>query len=260
MSDFGVYYTCYTEIEAVEYSLEVLYSIYPECPVYLVSDGGRDYSYLEKKHPFLKTKLERDSRGWCQGKYAGEGLLKTFKDDDTHQKLYDTALTWIERNKAAVDYAQKPYMLMMETDVLVRGKLTMPKNAKLTGPLVNSDQNGGWRKVLAKIDGALDIYSWGWPYIYESAAFNEVYDFVKNNDGLFHELIYSDYRFGAAGDVTIPVLFGAVGYRQSINPEVTECLRNPAWKNTTHPLLHQYREKYPENSSTYDGTHAKEKQ
>ena len=60
MSDFGVFYTCYKEKEAVEYSLATLFSVYPECPVYLVSDGGHDYSYLESKYPTLKTELEEE--------------------------------------------------------------------------------------------------------------------------------------------------------------------------------------------------------
>ena len=257
MSDFGVFYSCYTETNAVEYSLEVLYSIYPKCPVYLVSDGGSDYSYLEKKHPFLKTTLAEDTRGWVQGAGAGPMLKRTFTEKDTHQKLYNTALTYLERSKAGVDYAQKPYMLAMETDVLVRGKLTMPTQAKLTGPAQNSCPNAGWREVLSKIDGAIDIYKWGWPYIYESNAFNEVYDFVKNNDDIFHDLVYSDVRFGPSCDVMIPVLFAALGYEQSISNEVTECLRNPGWRNSGHPLVHQFREKYPKKDSGYDGTHAK---
>ena len=61
--DFGVFYTCFTEYEAVEYSLDVLYSIYPEVPVYLISDGGSDYSNLSGKFKNAEFLLEYDSRG-----------------------------------------------------------------------------------------------------------------------------------------------------------------------------------------------------
>jgi hypothetical protein len=65
--DFGVFYTCYTEKKAVDYSLEILYGIYPNVPVYLISDGGEDYSDIKNKYSSrgfnLKTFLEEDSRG-----------------------------------------------------------------------------------------------------------------------------------------------------------------------------------------------------
>ena len=59
--DFGVFYTCYTEKRAVDYSLEVLYSIYKDVPVYLVSDGGSDFSDLERKYNGSRSKETRSS-------------------------------------------------------------------------------------------------------------------------------------------------------------------------------------------------------
>ena len=91
MSKFGVWYTCYKEREAIEYSLEKLYEIYPECPVYLVSDGGYDYSYLEEKHPFLKTFLEYDSRGWCQ-------MLTPEQINNIHTEELQEKLMKVKRN------------------------------------------------------------------------------------------------------------------------------------------------------------------
>ena len=65
--EFGVFYTCYTEKKAVDYSLEILYGIYPNVPVHLISDGGENYSDIEDKYSSLgfniKSFLEEDSRG-----------------------------------------------------------------------------------------------------------------------------------------------------------------------------------------------------
>jgi hypothetical protein len=46
---FGVFYTCFKEEDAVGYSVFVLKNYYPDCPIYLVSDGGSDYSFLENQ-------------------------------------------------------------------------------------------------------------------------------------------------------------------------------------------------------------------
>ena len=62
MSDIGVFYKCYKEREAVEYSLEKLYQVYPDCPVYLASDGGHDYSDLMTVHQNLKSERFHDNQ------------------------------------------------------------------------------------------------------------------------------------------------------------------------------------------------------
>jgi hypothetical protein len=49
-------------------------------------------------------------------------------------------------------------------------------------------------------------------------------------------------------------MFAALGYDEIQNPELTECLRNPNWRNSGHPLLHQFREYYP--TSNYSGRHS----
>ena len=47
--EVGFFYSVFKEKKAVDYSVEQLKIYYPESKVYLVSDGGLDYSYLEKK-------------------------------------------------------------------------------------------------------------------------------------------------------------------------------------------------------------------
>ena len=50
MNNLGVFFTCYTELEAVEYSIDLLETVYPDIPVYIVSDGGSDYSFISEKY------------------------------------------------------------------------------------------------------------------------------------------------------------------------------------------------------------------
>ena len=162
----------------------------------------------------------------------------------------------MRRQKRAADWCNKPFMLMMETDVLVRGKLNIPPNTTLLGSRINSGLNKELRDVVDSVPGSTPVNTWGWPLIYSTEAFNDVWDFIVNNDDVFRALVKADYRFGCAGDVTTPVCFALRGYAEVPNPDLTECIRNPHWKTSAHPLLHQFREKYPESGSGYDGRHS----
>ena len=53
-------------------------------------------------------------------------------------------------------------------------------------------------------------------------------------------------------DALYPVLFALVGEEETFWGDIVECFRNPNWRNTEHPLVHQYREHYPKTSEGYD--------
>jgi hypothetical protein len=81
----GVFYTCYTEKAAVEFSLDMLFEIYPEIRVYLVSDGGSDYSFLNSK-PYGNN-LKRVAFAYCGSLWARghrlssqQGLIRLYPD------------------------------------------------------------------------------------------------------------------------------------------------------------------------------------
>ena len=76
----GVFFTCYTEEEAVKYSIDKLKEIYPDVPVYLVSDGGSDFSQIKEKYRDVETRLEKVR--YAAPKFT---LNKHFKS----RKIYD---------------------------------------------------------------------------------------------------------------------------------------------------------------------------
>ena len=71
MKSVGFFYTVFTEKKAVEYSIEQLRKWYPSSPIYLVSDGGLDFSYLKNDYDDLETKLEEDTISETFGITAG---------------------------------------------------------------------------------------------------------------------------------------------------------------------------------------------
>ena len=43
---------------------------------------------------------------------------------------------------------------------------------------------------------------------------------------------------------SLPLIFALVGEEETFNPDIVECNRNPNWRNTTQPLVHQFKEFY----------------
>jgi hypothetical protein len=248
----GVFYTCYTEREAVEFSLDKLYEIYPEIKVYLVSDGGCDYSFLNSKHygDNLKTLLEDDTRG----------KIPTFTSNDFRlnsnmEYIKSSISIFLDRIKRSIEFTNSEYTLVMEPDVLVRGKLNIPEGSIFLGSKVNSGLNGELRNIVKSVPGSIDVNNWGaTPAIFRNQDFLKAYDLLMKDEDLFNRICNSEYRL-AYYDVLFAVIFALIGVPEEINSDIVECFRDPNWMNSSKPLVHQYRAKYPLSTEGYDGTH-----
>tara|TARA_B100000683_G_C12360798_1_gene502978 strand:+ start:141 stop:956 length:816 start_codon:yes stop_codon:yes gene_type:complete len=252
---FGVFYTCYTEKTAVEYSLKIFRKIYPEVPVLLVSDGGSDYSDLEQKFKHLKTSLGEDSRG-----HIPDLTQDSFRKEENQNEIKKSIYIFLERIKKAIAFCGNPeWMLVMEPDVLVRGKLNFPEGEHLLGSRVNEGLSTELRTALSNIPGAIDVNTWGvTPAVFRTSSFLKVCDWIENNEEDFSKLCMADYRL-AYYDVMFAVMFGVVGYHEAVNPDIIECFRDPSWQTSHHPLVHQFRAMYPKSFEGYVGTHIKHK-
>lgn len=256
MNSFGVFYTCFTEYDAVDYSINLLKQNYPECPIFLVSDGGSDYTALEIKYSKLKTVMRHDSRGILQ-----KMTYEKWNQPGMRHKIFDSVMEFFNRNLMAIDYCQTENILIMEPDVLVRGHLTTFPNRTigLLGSCINKPTHDTFmqmRNRLRQISGAVDIAHFGsTPAFYNVKAMLEVIDFVQKNNNIVREFIDIDPAFSCY-DIFLTMLFAACGYAETYNPDIVECIRNPSWGGTHHPLVHQFREKYPSKNAGYTGRHA----
>lgn len=253
---FGVFYTCFKEEDAVGYSIFVLKHYYPDCPIYLVSDGGSDYSFLDNKFTNIKTKISYDSRGISQG------LTKEkWTDPLVREEVLESVNEFFRRNLDAIEYCNKESILIMEPDVLIRGQLTTfpTKTNVLLGTRINQPDHEEFfkiRSILKEIPGSVDPTHYGsTPAFYNSEAMKKVADFVFNNQNIVKKLVDTDPVF-VCYDVFLTVLFAACGYHEIFNPDIIECYRNPNWPNTNHPMLHQFRLYYPKKNTGYTGRHA----
>lgn len=237
MVSLGFFYSCYNEKNAIDNSIKKLRLHYPDSPIYLVSDGGFDFTYLTEIYSNIFVSLEDDTMS-----DTFKITDKNFKEDIHQNAIKKCASTVIGRLKAAIEYCKTDYIVMMDPDALVRGKLNIPLGAKLLGSRVNIGFPQGLKDVLSGIDGAKVVDCWGaTPAIFESNSFIEASS-KFNNDIL--DMLSLEFYAIYAHDVLLPIVFSLIGEEEVFNPDITECNRDPSWKNNNKPLVHQYKEYY----------------
>lgn len=252
MKTVGFLYSVYKEKRATEYSIEQLRKHYPESSIYLVSDGGMDFSYLEKEYGDLKTLLEEDTMSDTFNITAGttgcDYIVGNYREPFYQEAIKKCAYTVLDRVTRAIEYCNYPdWMVMCDPDCLIRGRLNFPDDGKILGSRINCCLPEGYRNILNSIDGAISISRWGAsPCVFEVSTFLralEKFRYLDTTEDLLDKLCKEFYAM-YAHDVLFPTLFALVGEEETFNPDVVECTRNPNWRNTQHPLVHQFREYY----------------
>ena len=235
----GVLYTVFNEKNAVDFSIKKLKEVYPDIPVYLVSDGGHDFSYLENEYTNIKANMDVDTMG-----ATFKITDKNFKEEVHQKSMKKCSLAVLERLDKCIEYCNTDYILMMDPDTLVRGELNIPDGAKLLGSRINKGFPDKFKKTLTKVPGGISINHWGaTPAIFEVESFKKAYSVLKDNMDVYDELCMSFYAM-YAHDVLLPTLYALIGIEETFNPNIVECSRNKNWKKTTHPLVHQFKEYY----------------
>jgi len=235
----GFFFSCYKENRAVENSLSELRKHYPDNPIYLVSDGGFDFNYLKDSYDNLFVSLEEDT------------MSSTFNitDQNWREEVHQNAIIQatyavLNRLERAIEYCQTDYILMMDPDALVRGQLNIPEGVKLLGSRVNTGLPVELQVVLSRIPGAKVINCWGaTPALFETKTFMDSWTRLKASPKVMDAFIDSFYAI-YAHDVLLPLVFALAGEEETFNPDIVECNRNPNWRNTSQPLVHQFKEFY----------------
>ena len=247
IEDIGFIYNCvFKQRSATIRSIEATREVYPEAKTYLVSDGGLDYSFLEDEN--LKFSMEEDTVSATKNT-GGHNFLLPENQEAEKKRMAAT----IRRLEAGIEYCGNPeWICMTEPDVLIRGRISHPDNAKLLGTRVNHawhsdgclDQFMGMNMLLGEIDGAIPVIRWGAvPVIFHTETFLKGLKVYKDNFELLDKLTEKHYNPGAF-DIFVDLIFALIGEQEVYSSEYTECLRNPIWKDSEHPIVHQYREYY----------------
>lgn len=252
MKTVGFFYSVFKEKRATEYSIKQLRNHYPESSIYLVSDGGLDFSYLEEEYENLKTLLEEDTMSDTFNITAGatgcDYVVGNYREPFYQEAIKKCAYTILDRVSRAIEYCGNPdWMVMCDPDCLIRGQLNFSDDGKILGSRINCCLPEGYRNILSSIDGAIPISRWGAsPCVFEVSTFLkalEKFRYLDTTEDLLDKLCKEFYAM-YAHDVLFPTLFALIGEEEVFNADVVECTRNLNWKNTNHPLVHQFREYY----------------
>ena len=250
IDDIGFVYNCvFKQKQAFIRSVEAIREVYPDSKIYAVSDGGLDYSFLEDEN-FIFS-MEDDFKSPLKN-IDGDNFLLPEHQEATKKEMAKT----LERVEKGIEVCGNPeWICMTEPDVLIRGILTYPENGKLLGSRINCatvsqkclDQFMGMNSLLSEIENATPVLRWGAvPVLFHTETFLKALKLYKENFNILDKLTEKHYAPGTF-DLFIGLIFALVGEPEVFNSEVTECLRNPQWYTSHHPIVHQYREYYQDS-------------
>ena len=255
INDIGFIYNCvFKQKAAFIHSVEKIRESYPESKIYVVSDGGLDYSFLQDEN--LETTLEEDTVSPLKG-IGHHNFL-----EPEHQKVIKRGMAaTLDRVQRGIKFCGNPeWICMTEPDVLIRGRVSHPEGAKLLGTRINYawytddcvEMFMGMNELIAQIEGSVPVVRWGSvPVIFHTETFLKALKVYQDNFELLDKLTEKHYAPGTF-DLFMGIIFSLVGESETFSPEYTECLRNPDWETSGHPIVHQYREFY-EDSDHYVG-------
>ena len=114
IDDIGFIYNCvFKQKKAFEHSVEAIRRVYRDAKIYVVSDGGLDYSYMEDEN--LKFSMEEDTVSPARA-VNGDNF-----ETPEHQKIIKTGMAaTLRRLEAGIEYCGNPeWICMTEPDVLI---------------------------------------------------------------------------------------------------------------------------------------------
>ena len=254
IDSIGFIYNCvFKQKNAFVRSVEAIREVYPESKIYAVSDGGLDYSFLEDEN--FTFSMEEDFKSALKN-IGGENFLLPEHQEATRKEMAAT----LRRVEKGIEVCGNPeWICMTEPDVLIRGRITHPENAKLLGMRTNRSWllgDGvspsveglktvmGLNSILAQVDGSIPILRWGAvPVIFHTETFLKALKVYKDNFDIVDQFADKHYAPGTF-DLFIGLIMALVGEPEVYSEEFTECLRHPDWKTNGKPIVHQYREFY----------------
>lgn len=241
----GLFVTCYDEKEAIEFALRSANSIYPNIPIFINCEGKIDFSGLKSEGLNLKAQHFEDTLSSVLKINEQNYLLP-----ENQRAIINATVSIVKRIVFGWIFLRSEYILLHCPDTLIRGELNIPEGTELLGSRVNKFTWQKTNELLVK-NGGLEITHFGAvPAIFRVDTFLEALEKTVSIPNFWNDLASSFYA-PFSHDLLLPILFSLVGKIEEFNPEITECTRNPGWKLSTHPLLHQFREHYPKRINKY---------
>ena len=219
LETLGAFYHCYRDPEATRHVLRHFRRHYPVATVHLISDGGADFTEMAAEF------------GCVYFHERNIGLqIRTGKE---------TMHEWIRRVLRVCEQCPEDWILTLEDDVLVRGKLHVPQY-QIAGP------RQGWQLYNGRPI---------WPYIQSRHP-----ELVNNGYGggggsmfnrrtavacIRHYLDNEDFDEWrrmtgyVASDIWLTTMFMVCGYQFGPGEDLAECIRDLDWRTSGRAVVHQ---------------------
>jgi hypothetical protein len=240
MNTIAVYHQCFNNKRATEFALKNFKKYNTDSTYYLISDGGLDFSDVAEKYD-------------CN--YYNDNLNVGMNNLNSSQ-----AMVILKRLKYCFDSSNAKYILLMEDDILCRGKIEINENFDLAGADTKNNLIGekalDYIRKKYNVNPNVNWYNACGGSILNKNIFEENYEklqkFILEDHDYIREKLSGDlfencpnysWTYGWM-DQMINFLYMICDKKISINPEHIECLRDPMWQSKPHKLVHQYKFNY----------------
>jgi len=235
----GAYYQAYDNLKATEFVLKNFRNVFPDSPIYLISDGGKDLSGLAKKYNCFYAYLN-NLRG------GPSGVGNDYYDTDTMLEAW-------RRHKLAVDACGTDYIMILEDDVWVTKPFFFDEDFHMRGGKVGSSYSLETRQLILSKGGKMHpqaVYGASGGAIYSSNTFLSIYDSViediRKNESKYLSYVTDDgrncYKQIAAIDCSLTFYFNLNGYTYEHADWHADVGRVDNWHK--YPVIHSYKEYY----------------
>jgi hypothetical protein len=248
MNTLGAMLTCYDEIDAVKHCINEFRIYYPNEKIFIVTESNVDYSKFFKKDKNIVAIQDEDTMSfYCNN----SELFATYKTEDNQIKIKKAVTAFLKRVDTAIKFCNSDYLLLMDPDVLVRGRLTIPNGVGLLGSLTNKNVPSGVNDYLCSVAGATTIDAWGaTPGIFNTKLFYKAYN-VFNSNKIFLDRFALEWPAFYAHDIIIPTIFALIGEKEIYNNDFTECNTDSNWKINNKVLVHHFKKYYPDAKNKF---------
>jgi hypothetical protein len=223
MKTFGAYHQCFKNRKATEFAIEQFRKYNPDTPYFLLSDAGDDFSDLAEKYN-------------CIWVYDNKNVGMDYLPPEDAMVLYDRLVNCFETLKT-------DYVMLMEDDVLCRGKLEIgDEDFNLAASYVPGNSLKLWDIIIGKYNPTPNI---NWYGATGGSFLNKNIFTEKQYIDLIRKFILEDHISDAGSmDQFITTLYLICKKDCGVNQLLAETHRTPDWKNSGHPLVHCFKEMY----------------
>jgi hypothetical protein len=239
--NFVVFHQAYKNSKSTEFVIKSFRKFHPNVPYVLWSDNGDDYSHLVEKY-----NIDYIFSDYRVGLFMYDGKRQIFNFFDRIKKSCEM-------------YPDKPYVMYMEDDVLIKGKIKIPDGVDFCGwddignNLVHRFGIEKFQEICKKynVNPNFDYYTTAGGAILSSDIFLNKFDIIERYINEDYEEIQKACKEIHPGfesifycDIEIMMLHLICDKKYSVWEQICDLTKNPNWNSDQYCVVHAFKEHY----------------